>query len=268
MITFPNAKINLGLNVVAKRDDGYHNIETIFYPVSGLTDILEIVESGEFSFNQTGIHVDSSPEDNLCVKAYRILEREYHLPPVSIYLHKIIPLGAGLGGGSSDASFTLITLNKMFGLNILSGQLKNYASDLGSDCAFFIDNIPSKASGRGEVLESVEVNISGLHLLLVKPDIHVSTKEAYGNIVPQIPDLSVSDIMKLPIDKWKDRLQNDFEKSIFPRHPAIAQIKEKMYEQGALYSSMSGSGATVFGLFEEKPDQTAFENMWSELIKN
>jgi 4-diphosphocytidyl-2-C-methyl-D-erythritol kinase len=149
----------------------------------------------------------------------------------------------------------------MFGLNISSGQLKNYASDLGSDCAFFVDNIPSKASGRGEVLEPVEVNISGLHLLLVKPDIHVSTKEAYGGIVPQIPDLSVSDIMKLPIDKWKDRLQNDFEKSIFPRHPAIAQIKEKMYEQGALYSSMSGSGATVFGLFKEKPDQTAFEDV-------
>jgi 4-diphosphocytidyl-2-C-methyl-D-erythritol kinase len=252
MITFPNAKINLGLNVVAKRDDGYHNIETIFYPVSGLTDILEIVESDEFSFHPTGIPVDSAPENNLCVKAYRILEREYQLPPVSIYLHKIIPLGAGLGGGSSDASFTLTTLNKIFGLNISSGQLKNYASDLGSDCAFFIDNIPSKALGRGELLEPVEVNLSGLHLLLEKPDIHVSTKEAYSSIVPQIPDLSVSDIIKLPIDKWKDLLQNDFEKSIFPIHPAIARIKEKMYDRGAIYSSMSGSGATVFGLFKEK----------------
>jgi len=255
MITFPNAKINLGLNVVAKRDDGYHNIETIFYPVSGLTDILEIVESDDFSFHSTGIHVDSAPEDNLCVKAYRILEREYQLPPVSIYLHKIIPLGAGLGGGSSDASFTLTTLNTIFGLNISSGQLKNYASVLGSDCAFFIDNIPSKASGRGELLEPVEVNLNGLHIVLETPDIHVSTKEAYSNIVPQIPDISVSEIMKLPIDKWKNLLQNDFEKSIFPLHPEIARIKEKMYEQGAIYSSMSGSGATVFGLFSDLVDK-------------
>jgi 4-diphosphocytidyl-2-C-methyl-D-erythritol kinase len=253
MISFPCAKINLGLNVISKRDDGYHNLETVFFPVPELTDILEIVESDNFSFVQTGIHVDSATDDNLCVKAYRILEKDYNLPPVAIYLHKVIPLGAGLGGGSSDASFTLTALNKIFELNISRERLKSYASILGSDCAFFIDNVPSKASGRGELLEPVEIDMSNLYLLIVKPDIHVSTKEAYANITPQIPDISVTDVIKLPVNQWKNKLHNDFEKSIFPLHPEIAGIKRKMYEQGALYSSMSGSGASVFGLFEEKP---------------
>jgi 4-diphosphocytidyl-2-C-methyl-D-erythritol kinase len=251
MITFPCAKINLGLNIISKRDDGYHNLETVFFPVSGLTDILEIVESDVFSFTQTGIHVDSATEDNLCVKAYRILEKDYGLPPVSIYLHKVIPLGAGLGGGSSDAAFTLTSLNKIFGLDISHERLKSYAAVLGSDCAFFIDNVPSKASGRGELLEPIEIDISGLYLMLATPDIHVSTKEAYANVTPRIPDLSIADIIKLPVEEWKDKLHNDFEKSIFHLHPTIAGIKEKMYEQGALYSSMSGSGASVFGLFKD-----------------
>ncbi|MDR1594933.1 MAG: 4-(cytidine 5'-diphospho)-2-C-methyl-D-erythritol kinase [Prevotellaceae bacterium] len=251
MIAFPCAKINLGLNVISKRDDGYHNIETVFFPVTELTDVLEIVESDEFSFTQTGIRVDSAVEDNLCVKAYRILEKDYGLPPVSIFLHKVIPPGAGLGGGSSDAAFTLTTLNRIFGLDIPNNRLKSYAAMLGSDCAFFIDNVPSKASGRGELLEPVEIDISGLHITLVTPDIHVSTKEAYANITPRIPEISITEIIKLPVEQWKDKLHNDFEKSIFPLHPTIAEIKEKMYKQGALYSSMSGSGASVFGLFDK-----------------
>jgi 4-diphosphocytidyl-2-C-methyl-D-erythritol kinase len=250
MISFPCAKINLGLNIVSKRNDGYHNIETVFYPVHDLTDILEIVESEQFSFTQTGIHIDSATEDNLCVKAYRILEKEYDLPPVSIYLHKTIPFGAGLGGGSSDASSSLVILNTIFDLHISSEGLKSYAAMLGSDCAFFIDNVPAKASGRGEILEPVEVDISGLHISIVNPaGIHISTKEAYANVTPQTPDLPVSEIIKLPVEQWKDKLHNDFEKNIFPQYPQIAEIKEQMYEQGAVYASMSGSGASVFGFF-------------------
>jgi 4-diphosphocytidyl-2-C-methyl-D-erythritol kinase len=253
MLTFPCAKINLGLNVISKRNDGYHNIETVFFPVRELCDILEIVESGSFSFTQTGIRIDSTTEDNLCVKAYRMLEKEYKLPPVSIYLHKVIPPGAGLGGGSSDASFALVALNRIFALNISNEQLKSYAAMLGSDCAFFIDSVPAKATGKGEALEPLEVDISGLYLLVVNPGIHISTKEAYANVAPRVPDLSVSEIIKLPVEQWKNKLHNDFEKSIFPLYPAIAVIKAKMYEQGAVYASMSGSGASLFGLFKEKP---------------
>jgi 4-diphosphocytidyl-2-C-methyl-D-erythritol kinase len=252
MLAFPCAKINLGLNVVSKRHDGYHNIETVFFPVTGLCDILEIVEAGEFSFTQTGVRIDSATEDNLCVKAYRLLEKEYRLPPAAIHLHKVIPLGAGLGGGSSDASSVLVTLNRMFNLNISGEQLKSCAAMLGSDCAFFIDGVPAKATGRGDALEPVEVNISGLYLSIVNPGIHISTKEAYANVVPRTPDLPLSEIIKLPVEQWKNLLTNDFEKSIFPLHPAIAGIKTQMYEQGAIYAAMSGSGASVFGLFKDK----------------
>ncbi|MDR1895676.1 MAG: 4-(cytidine 5'-diphospho)-2-C-methyl-D-erythritol kinase [Prevotellaceae bacterium] len=261
MISFPNVKINLGLNVISRRKDNYHNIETIFFPVPKLTDILDVVASDKFSFKQTGIHVDASPKDNLCVKAYELLHDRYKLPPAAIHLHKIIPTGAGLGGGSSDASFMLLSLNRIFDLKIPVEQLKEYAALLGSDCAFFIENTPAKASGRGEILEPVQVNINGLYLLLVKPDIHISTKEAYDNIVPQIPEFDISETVKLPVAEWKNRLHNDFEKSIFPLHPTIAAIKDRMYAHGALYSSMSGSGASVFGLFDEKPD-IPFGNMW------
>jgi 4-diphosphocytidyl-2-C-methyl-D-erythritol kinase len=259
MISFPCAKINLGLNIVCKRDDGYHNIETVFYPVRDMTDILEIVESGRFSFTQTGLRVDSATEDNLCVKAYRMLEKEYSLPPVSIYLHKTIPPGAGLGGGSSDASSTLAVLNTIFDLNIPGERLKSYAAMLGSDCAFFIDSVPAKASGRGEILEPVEVDISGLRISIVSPPgIHVSTKEAYASVAPQTPDLPVSEIIKLPVEQWKNKLHNDFEKSIFPRYPQIAGIKKQMYEQGAVYASMSGSGASVFGLFKNSSNNNPY----------
>jgi 4-diphosphocytidyl-2-C-methyl-D-erythritol kinase len=259
MLSFPCAKINLGLNVVSKRDDGYHNIETVFYPVKELCDALEIVESDSFSFTQTGVSIDSGTEDNLCVKAYRMLEKDFRLPPVAIYLHKVIPTGAGLGGGSSDASFTLVILNRIFTLNISNERLKSYAAMLGSDCAFFIDSVPAKATGRGELLEPVEADISGLYLLIVNPSIHVSTKEAYAGIAPRVPELSVSEIIKLPVEQWKNKLYNDFEKSVFLRYPAIAGIKAKMYEQGAVYASMSGSGASVFGLFNKKPDMTGEE---------
>jgi 4-diphosphocytidyl-2-C-methyl-D-erythritol kinase len=266
MISFPCAKINLGLNVISKRNDGYHNIETVFFPILGLSDVLEIVESDRFSFTQTGVRIDSATKDNLCVKAYGILAKDFKLPPVSIHLHKIIPFGAGLGGGSSDASFTFVLLNKIFDLGVSREQLKVYAAAAGSDCAFFIDNVPSLASGRGELLEPVELNLSGLYLLLVKPDIHVSTGEAYGSIIPHIPKLSVSEIIRLPVNEWKNKLCNDFEKSIFYLYPLIAGVKDQMYEQGAVYSSMSGSGSTVFGLFREKPDNTVFGDMQTIML--
>jgi 4-diphosphocytidyl-2-C-methyl-D-erythritol kinase len=261
MISFPCAKINLGLNIISKRSDRYHNIETVFYPVHELTDVLEIVESDRFSFTQTGVRIDSATADNLCVKAYGILNRDFRLPPVSIHLHKIIPFGAGLGGGSADASLTIVSLNDIFDLGVSREQLKVYAAAAGSDCAFFIDNVPSFASGRGELLEPVDLNLSGLYLLLVKPDIHVSTGEAYRHVIPHIPGMPISEIIKLPVDEWRNKLCNDFEKSIFYLYPAIADIKYKMYELGAVYSSMSGSGATVFGLFREKPDHSMFEDM-------
>lgn len=269
MISFPCAKINLGLNVISKREDGYHNIETVFFPVRGLTDILEIVESDRFSFAQTGESLDSTVENNLCVKAYRILEKDYGLSPVSIFLHKHIPAGAGLGGGSSDASFTLAALNRIFGLGLSREQLISYAAMLGSDCAFFIDSVPALASGKGELLQPVDPDLSGLNILLVKPDIHVSTKDAYANIEPQIPCTPVSEIIRLPVEQWKNQLRNDFEKSIFPLHPAIAAIKEEMYRQGALYASMSGSGASVFGLFDgRKPlESTRFQKMRNVWIR-
>jgi 4-diphosphocytidyl-2-C-methyl-D-erythritol kinase len=260
MITFPFAKINLGLNIVSKRDDGYHNIETVFFPVHGLTDILEIVESDRFSFTQTGLHIDSATEDNLCVKAYHILKKDFKLPPVSICLHKIIPAGAGLGGGSSDASSTLLVLNRIFGLDVPRQRLMSYAAMLGSDCAFFIDGIPSFASGRGEQLEHSDANIYGMYILLVKPDVHVSTARAYSGVVPKKPLLSLRETVTRPLQEWKEILTNDFEKNIFWQYPAIAAIKEKMYRQGALYASMSGSGATVFGLFRDEPDCSGFGN--------
>ncbi|MDR0558733.1 MAG: 4-(cytidine 5'-diphospho)-2-C-methyl-D-erythritol kinase [Prevotellaceae bacterium] len=258
MVTFPNAKINIGLNVVEKRDDGFHNIKTVFFPVAGLTDILEIVESDRFSFDMTGIEINSPTEKNLCVKAFRIMEKEYGLPPVAIHLHKIIPSGAGLGGGSSDASFTLISLNRIFGLGLLPEQLKTIAVQIGSDCAFFIDNIPSKASGRGEILEPLALDLSGLYLTIVKPDIHIDTGNAYGATFPKHAEYDVFETVLTPPEKWKDRLKNDFEESVFAKYPPIAEIKNQMYRHGAVYASMSGSGASVFGLFREKSQNDRF----------
>ena len=261
MVSFPNAKINLGLNVVARRNDGYHNIETVFFPLVELTDILEIVESDRFAFETTGIDVDIPAENNLCVKAYRLMQEQYSLPPVAMHLHKTIPSGAGLGGGSSDASFTIRALNTVFNLNLDSNEMKHIAMQLGSDCAFFIDNVPSKASGRGEILEALTLDLSGLYLALVKPDIHISTKDAYSAVVPQPAKYDLVETLKLPPSKWKDRLENVFEQSIFPQNPAIADIKSRMYRHGALYASMSGSGSSVFGLFEKKPENANFVDL-------
>jgi 4-diphosphocytidyl-2-C-methyl-D-erythritol kinase len=253
MISFPHCKINLGLNVVAKRPDGFHNLETCFYPVPR-TDILEIIPAAEFSFSLSGINMPGDQEDNLCISAYRLLKKDFDIGGVKIHLHKIIPIGAGLGGGSSDAAFTLLLLNKIFELKVSGDQLKNYASQLGSDCSFFLEEVPLIGRGRGEILSPASVSLKGLHLVLVKPSIHVPTADAYAEIVPLPAEFPLEESLHRPIAQWRGVLKNDFEKSIFEKYPLIGQLKEKMYSLGAAYAAMSGSGSSVFGIFEHPVD--------------
>lgn len=253
MICFPNAKINLGLNIVSKREDGYHNLETIFYPIP-VQDALEIVpsESGKDIFIQEGIKVDSLPENNLVMKALFLMRQYYEIPFLEICLLKKIPFGAGIGGGSADASFMLRLLNETFNLNVSDQELVNLAAQLGADCPFFIYNRPMYAEGIGEKLENVSLDLSGYYLVLVKPDIHIPTRDAFALIKPQQPEISLKEIVKMPISEWANKMYNDFEKSIFPKYPAIEGIKQKLYQQGAIYASMSGSGSSVYGIFKEE----------------
>jgi 4-diphosphocytidyl-2-C-methyl-D-erythritol kinase len=249
MIHFPPCKINLGLNVTSKRTDGYHNIETCFYPVP-LTDILEIIRADTFSFNASGNSIPGRSDDNLCIRAYELLNKDFSLPPVAIHLHKVIPTGAGLGGGSSDAAYTFRLLNTVFELGLSAKQLMNYAQLVGSDCAFFIEGDAKLGSGRGEILEHIKVSIKGKFLVLLKPDVHVSTAEAYQAIVPNMPKHSVKEIVEAtPLSEWKHLLKNDFEESVFKRYPIIQHYKKSLYDAGALYASMSGSGSSIFGIF-------------------
>lgn len=252
MIVFPNAKINIGLNVVSKRDDGYHNLETIFYPVK-LADALELAESEKTELSITGISMVGEKHENLILKAYRLLKDDFNLPPVRFHLHKVIPFGAGLGGGSSDAAFTLKMLNEYFSLNLNSTKLKKYAAQIGADCPFFIDNKPAFATGIGDQLNPVDIDLSEYKMLLVKPPFSVSTPEAYKNIIPSPATFNLDEISSIPIEKWKDIIKNDFEKSVFPSYPEIEKIKKSLYKMGALYSSMSGSGSSVFGIFRHLP---------------
>jgi 4-diphosphocytidyl-2-C-methyl-D-erythritol kinase len=257
MISFPNAKINLGLNIVSKRPDGYHNIETVFYPVHWC-DVLEIVpaEREKGVFVQTGIPIKEDPQKNLVIKAYRLLKAQYDIPEIDIYLRKNIPFGAGLGGGSSDAAFMLKLLNDFAGLHLSHEQLEEYARQIGADCPFFIQNKPVFAEGTGIVFTPVTVFLRGYYLVVVTLDIQVSTQEAYSNVEPQQPKESIRDIIQLPVSAWKDKLMNDFEKTIFVKYPEIGEMKQKMYERGAIYASMSGSGSSVFGIFENINVQT------------
>jgi len=251
MILFPNAKINLGLHVLSKRKDNYHNLETLMHPV-GLYDILEFLPSRdkETIFKVSGISISGDMEDNLVYKAYKMLKDRYNLPELKIHLHKMIPAGAGLGGGSSDAAFMLKGLNQFFGLQLSTGELQNYAALLGSDCSFFIMNEPALVSGRGEILSPADNYVKNLRLLLFYPGFHVSTAEAYGGIVPDPGRESLVSILNSGIQNWRKTLTNDFEKSIFEKYPVLHDLKEKLYESGAVYASMSGSGSAVYGLFE------------------
>ncbi len=252
MIVFPNAKINIGLNVISKREDGYHNIETIFYPVK-LSDALEIVDSEKTEFTLSGIEIGGPFEDNLIYKAYQLIKKDFNLPRFKIHLHKTIPFGAGLGGGSSDAAFTLKLLNEHFNLGLDSVQLEKYASLLGADCAFFINNKPAFASGIGDQLKPVEIDLSGYEILIVKPNVAVNTSVAYGNIKPAKPSFSLMELNKIPLSEWKNTVLNDFEKTVFQNYPEIQNLKETLYDMGALYASMSGSGSAVYGIFRHLP---------------
>ncbi|HEY3370195.1 MAG TPA: 4-(cytidine 5'-diphospho)-2-C-methyl-D-erythritol kinase [Prolixibacteraceae bacterium] len=252
MIVFPNAKINIGLNITSKRADGFHNLETIFFPVAWC-DALEFVVGDEVHFSSSGIQISGEAESNLVMKAYRLLQKDFSLPPLKIHLHKQIPFGAGLGGGSADGAFMLLMLNKHFGLTLSGEQLERYAAILGSDCAFFIRNYPVFASGRGEMMEPVRLVLNGWFILLVKPPIEVSTAKAFQWVVPAKPANSLKTLIQLPVQEWKDQVINQFESSVFQQYPEIGALKERLYDLGAAYASMSGSGSCVFGLFQELP---------------
>ena len=274
MIVFPNCKINLGLKILGKRDDGFHNLETVFYPIP-FKDALEIIANTQnkngVEFTGTGLAVDGEAIDNLCVKAYQLLKNDFpQLPAVKIHLHKAIPMGAGLGGGSADAAFMLRLLNEKFNLNLSTPQLLNYALQLGSDCPFFIINKPCMATGRGEVLEEVAVDLSAYKIVLINPGIHINTGWAFSQLSHGSKPLDSlkgsdgskpSDPYKQPIETWKHDLQNDFEAPVFAAHPQIKTIKESLYNEGALYAAMSGSGSTVFGIFDKNVETISFKNM-------
>jgi 4-diphosphocytidyl-2-C-methyl-D-erythritol kinase len=263
MVSFPPCKINLGLRVIGKRSDGYHDLVTCFYPVQWC-DILEIIPSDHFSLTVSGLQVPGSGDDNLCVRAYSLLKKDFGLPPVSIHLHKIIPMGAGLGGGSSDAAWTFRLLNRIFNLQLSPGILRQYASQIGSDCAFFVQDLPMLGEGRGEILSEINLKLKGKFLVIVKPDVHISTAAAYAGVKPKHPEGDLKEILEqVPVQQWKYNVKNDFEESVFGKYPVIAEIKETLYKAGALYASMSGSGSAVFGIFQET---VAIENVFPNCI--
>ena len=249
MICFPNAKINLGLNVVSKRTDGYHNIETIFYPIP-VKDALEVVPASRPLFTQSGIPIDAPKEKNLVIRALNALQARHTIPPLEIHLLKAIPFGAGLGGGSSDAAFLLKMVNELCDLRLSMDELEALAATIGADCPFFVRDTPVFATGTGNVFESIELSLKGYHLCLVKPDIAVSTPEAYARVTPATPEISLKEIIKRPLTEWRNVMINDFERSVFPSRPEIGHIKEALYGEGAIYAAMSGSGSSVFGLFD------------------
>lgn len=253
MIVFPNAKINLGLNITEKRPDGYHNLETVFYPVH-IEDALEVVplndSDKEFNLQVFGTSIAGNPEDNLVVKAYYLLKERFNLPAISIFLQKNIPSGAGMGGGSSDGAFMLKLLNDKFSLNLSDDELEVFAAKLGADCPFFIKNKPTFATGTGNVFSEINISLKGLYILIIKPEIFVSTRDAFSLIKPAFPEKSIIEIIQSPVEEWKDNLINDFEKSVFAQYPEIGKAKEKLYKAGAIYASMSGSGSSLYGLFK------------------
>jgi 4-diphosphocytidyl-2-C-methyl-D-erythritol kinase len=258
MIVFPNAKINIGLNIIARRPDGYHDLETVFYPVK-INDVLEVIEADKLSFESSGLDIPGRLEDNLCIKGYHLLKKDHDLPPVKIHLHKNIPIGAGLGGGSADAAFFIKLMNDKFGLGLSLERMEDYARVLGADCAFFIQSKPMFAFEKGDELEPINLDLSAYKIVLVMPDEHVSTAEAYRGVKPALVSESLYDLIKTPLTAWRGHIKNDFEGHIFRDHPVIRGVKAELYEYGALYASMSGSGASVFGIFENTPNLQAME---------
>ena len=253
MLLLPNCKINIGLNVTARRPDGYHDLETIFYPIP-LRDNLEfnVIKDDDVPYRLSlgGYKVEGNSDDNLVVKIYLALKEEFNLPPLDIYLYKHIPMGAGLGGGSSDAAFMMRGINEAFKLGLLEEEMERRMAKFGADCAFFIKNTPSFATGIGDQLTPVDFSLKDKYIVLVKPDIFVSTKDAYAHVTPKQPSISLLQVITQPIEQWRDTVVNDFEASVFPQHPTLAGIKQTLYDMGALYAAMSGSGSTLFGLFD------------------
>lgn len=251
MLAFANAKINLGLYVTEKRPDGYHNLETVFYPVK-INDVIEITDAGETTCQIKGIDIPGSTTDNICLKAFDLLKKDFDLPAQQITLLKNIPVGAGLGGGSSDAAFLIKLLNDKFQLGLNTHQMEDYARQLGADCAFFINNRPVFAEGKGDEFSEVDVDLSGYKIILVKPPVHVSTADAYSGIVPHRSSKSLKDLIQLPLKDWKSNLKNDFEDTVFLKYPEIATVKQALYHEGAIFAAMSGSGSSVFAIFEDQ----------------
>lgn len=272
MIVFPNSKINLGLSILDKRADNFHEIETIFYPIS-LCDALEIIinpENQAIKFYSYGLEIPGDPKSNFCLKAYDLLKAEYALPGLKIGLIKKIPIGAGLGGGSSDAVFLLKSLNNQFNFKIEDSTISSLASKIGSDCNFFVYNKPALGRGRGDLLEPLNLDLSNYYIKLIHPGIHIGTAEAYSMVAPLKNRSSLLEIIKLPVPDWKGNLVNDFEKPIFKKYPEIEKIKEELYQKGALYSSMSGSGSSVYGIFIEDPSEIKIGQYfsWSGKLTN
>ncbi len=249
MLAFANAKINIGLNVTEKVADGYHNIQTVFYPIK-LNDVVEITDAESISCQVSGIDISGNPEDNICYKAFQLIQKDYNIPAQQITLLKQIPVGAGLGGGSSDAAHLIKLIDKKFNLGLTVPEMQSYAAALGADCAFFIENKPVYAYGRGDQFMPVTVDLSGYQIVLVKPEIHVSTAEAYAGMIPQPNAEDLPELIAQPVASWKGQVNNDFEKMVFAKYPAISDIKNELYAAGALYAAMSGSGSSVYGIFE------------------
>ncbi len=247
MIVYPNAKINIGLNVLQKRADGYHELSSVFYPVKELYDILEILPASVFSFNSTGIAIPGG--NNICKQAFDLLQQDFGIANVKMHLHKQIPIGAGLGGGSADGAFTLKALDTLFDLKLTNTQLEKYALQLGADCPFFIDNTAKYVTGIGEQMATIDLELSAYKLQFTFPDLHISTAEAYGGITPKTPEVDLLSLIKQPIAHWKEKVKNDFESSAFTKYPQLAKMKEQLYADGAVYASMTGSGSVLYGLF-------------------
>lgn len=259
MISFPHAKINLGLSVISKRPDGFHNLETVFYPIP-LRDALEIIPSNENRFFQTGLQIPPGKEDNLVMVAYQLLKKKYpQIPSLEIHLHKSIPLGAGLGGGSSDAAESLKLIDNLLDLHIPGKEMDDYALKLGSDCPFFIQSSPCIAKGRGEILEPVSLDLSVYSILLVHPEIRIETAWAYSKIKPALPENDLKESIQQPVQNWVNTIHNDFELPVFEVYPALRKIKEKLYMYGAIYAAMTGSGSTIFGIFKKSELPVSFE---------
>ncbi len=247
MILFPNAKINIGLDVISKKDDGYHKISSVLYPVITCSDILEITKQQYFSFKSTGIKIPEG--ENLCEKAFHLLKQDFSISNVGIHLHKQIPIGSGLGGGSADAAFTLKGLNNLFTLGISSKRLEKYALQLGADCPFFIENTPKYVEGIGESMTNIDLDLSTFKIRFVHPKIHISTFDAYSGVTPHTPQILLRELIKMPIQDWREEIENDFEENIFEEYPKLQSIKKQLYIEGAIYASMTGSGSTIYGIF-------------------